>query len=201
MSRNTEKQPALIDLTVGDLKQFAYCPRVVYFRHVLPVRPSPTYKMEHGKMAQARMEKLERRRTLFKYGLEDCTRHFNVRMYSEKLGLSGLADLVLESSQECYPVDFKETESEPMNNHLLQLAGYGLLAEEHFGKAVRKGYIFLIGADEARPFELGGDLKGRVVETLKEIRRMIISESMPGPTEMSAKCEQCEYRNFCGDVF
>lgn len=38
-------------LRVSDLKQFIYCPRIVYYNYVMPVEKKTTYKMEHGKVA------------------------------------------------------------------------------------------------------------------------------------------------------
>ena len=51
-----------VDLTATDLKQWAYCQRIPFYRYVLPVRPAPTYKMERGRDVQAAVEALERRR-------------------------------------------------------------------------------------------------------------------------------------------
>lgn len=49
---------------VIDLKQYAWCPRVVYYQIVLPaVRPT-TYKMAHGIESHRRAEGNERRRGL-----------------------------------------------------------------------------------------------------------------------------------------
>ncbi len=56
-------------LTVNDLKQYLYCPRVVYYYTVVPVDRKITYKMERGRLSQAELERLEVRRKLTKYGL------------------------------------------------------------------------------------------------------------------------------------
>ena len=39
-------------IPVTDLKQWAYCPRVVYYHRVMPAPPRPTYKMKEGLAAQ-----------------------------------------------------------------------------------------------------------------------------------------------------
>jgi CRISPR-associated exonuclease Cas4 len=54
----------LLELTVNDLKQFVYCPRIVYYHYVMPVEKKPTYKMEHGARAEEVIERLEARRKL-----------------------------------------------------------------------------------------------------------------------------------------
>src|ERR1051326_706220 len=61
-------------------------------------------------------------------------RHFGLWLFSKSLGLSGKLDLLLETGDACYPVDFKYTTGRPRHNHLVQLAGYSLLVGEKFSK-------------------------------------------------------------------
>ena len=96
---------------VSDLKQYVYCPRILYYHACLPrVRPI-TYKMQAGINAQLPAEGRERRRSLRAYGLEQGQRHFNVPLVSERLGLRGQVDLVIETEQsgepEAIPVDYQ----------------------------------------------------------------------------------------------
>lgn len=65
-------------LQVTDLKQYLYCPRVVFYRYCLPdVRPV-TFKMQAGIAAQDRVTELEKRRSLRAYDVVAGTRHFHV---------------------------------------------------------------------------------------------------------------------------
>src|SRR5438876_7517403 len=95
-------------VTATDLKQWAYCPRIPFYHHVLPVRPAPTYKMQRGKDVQAAVEALERRRGFRAYGVCEGERRFGVWLHSAALGLSGKLDLVILTRDACYPVDFKD---------------------------------------------------------------------------------------------
>ena len=78
-------------LPVTDLKQWAYCPRVVYYHHVMPA-PAPTYKMKEGLAAQDLIESLETPRKLREYGLEAARRRFGVWIENKELGLAGKID-------------------------------------------------------------------------------------------------------------
>ena len=82
--------------TVTDLKQYAYCPRIVFYTYCLPLIRPTTGKMEDGRLAHEEARERERRRTLRIYGLEKARRHFDVWVASEELGLRGRIDLVLE---------------------------------------------------------------------------------------------------------
>jgi CRISPR-associated exonuclease Cas4 len=68
--------------TVTDLKQYAYCPRVVAYTYCLPLLRPTTYKMEAGIAAHGKAANRERRRTLVAYGLEHGQRYFDVSLES-----------------------------------------------------------------------------------------------------------------------
>jgi CRISPR-associated exonuclease Cas4 len=188
-------------LTATDLKQWAYCPRIPFYRHVLPVRPAPTYKMQRGKEVQAAVEALERRRGFRAYAVRDGERRFSVWLESARLGLSGKLDLVILTSDACYPVDFKDTEGGVRRNHRVQLAAYALLAEEAFGRPAPEGFVYLVPAKEVVRVLLTEEDRAGVGQALADLRRTIAEERMPPPTAVRARCVVCEYRNFCGDIW
>jgi CRISPR-associated exonuclease Cas4 len=186
-------------LRVNDLKQYDYCPRVVYYQYVMPAERKSTFKMEHGKAAEARLDALEQRRTVRRYRLSDGRRHFHVWLTCEKLGLSGKLDLLIESSSGWYPVDFKETTGAVRTNHRLQLCGYALLVEERYGCSIGEGFIYLIPSNRVEPVVLTDQLKAETLVALNHMRAMIMAQRMPEAT-VRARCMDCEYRNYCGDV-
>ncbi|WP_447973990.1 CRISPR-associated protein Cas4 [Nitrospira sp. Kam-Ns4a] len=185
-------------LRVNDLKQYDYCPRVVYYQYVMPVERKAMFKMEHGKSAEAHIDELERRRTLRRYALPDGHRHFHVWLTSEELGLSGKLDLLIESSSGWFPVDFKETTGSVRANHAVQLCGYALLVEDAYGCAVTEGFIYLIPGNRVAPIALTAELKRETLERLDRIREMILAQRTPAPTPVRARCPECEYRNYPG---
>jgi len=113
---------SLVPLRVNDLKQFEYCPRVVFYNTVMPVERKTTIKMGRGKEEEFRLDALETRRTLRRYDLGSGERRFHVWLESVRLGLSGKLDLLIVSPKGYFPVDFKYTRGRPHRNHLFQLA-------------------------------------------------------------------------------
>jgi len=188
-------------VTATDLKQWAYCPRIPFYRHVLPVRPAPTYKMQRGKDIQAAVEALERRRGFRAYGMRDGERHFGVWLHSEGLGLSGKLDLLVLTPDACYPVDFKDTEGGPRRNHRLQLAAYALLAEETFARPAPDGFVYLVPEKRVVALSLAEADRDEVRHALAAMRCMIEREELPPATAVRARCQACEFRNYCGDVW
>ena len=192
---------ATVELTATDLKQWAYCPRIPFYHHVLPVRPSPTYKMSRGKDVQAAVEALERRRGFRAYGMQQGERHFGLWLRSERLGLSGKLDLLIVTADACYPVDFKDTAGGPRRNHRLQLAAYALLAEEAFDRPAPDGFIFLVPEKRVVALALTDADRDDVRRALADLRMMIEREALPAPTSLRARCTACEFQNYCGDIW
>ncbi len=191
----------LIPLRVNDVKQFQYCPRIVFYNTVMPVELKSTVKMERGKEEEFRLDTLEKRRTLAHYQLASGERRFHVWLESPKLGLSGKLDLLIVSRQGFFPVDFKYTRGRPRRNHVFQLAGYAMLVEENFQTEVGTGFIYLAPVQEIIAVHLTQQLKERTLSLLDEIRRMIREGILPPPTTVRSRCEECEFRNYCGDIF
>lgn len=200
-SAGPEAAATVLDLTVSDVKQFAYCPRIPYYRYVMPVGRAVTYKMEHGKTAHVDLELLERRRKLRAYGLHTGERRFGVWLVSSRLGLAGKLDLLIVTPRALYPVDFKDTEGPPRQNHLFQLAAYALLVEEEFGRPVDRGFIYLIPQKDIREFSLTEADKAEVLRMLGAIREAVERERLPEPTPVRSRCWDCEYQNYCADIW
>ena len=190
----------MISLRVNDIKQYAYCPRVVFYQYCMPVDKKSTWKMEQGKIAEAQIDELEKRRKLREYRLAEGTRRFHVWVKSTRLGLSGKLDLLIDSPEGLFPVDFKMTTGQPHRNHVMQLCGYARLLEDCYQREVTKGFVYLIPQNDAVVFDLTEERKREADALIGDIRRMIEKEQMPPPTPVRNRCADCEYRNYCGDI-
>lgn len=190
----------MLTLNVSDLRQYTYCPRIVYYRYCLPsIRPI-TYKMEAGKAAQDGEEDREQRRSLRVYGLADGEREFNVWLESDILGMRGKVDMVILRADEIIPVEYKHSPGRGGKHVDIQLAAYGLLLEEETQLPARRGFIYYIPERRSQAIPLDAALRANVEHTLKEIRAMVLAERMPAPTPARAKCAICEFHRFCNDV-
>lgn len=186
-------------LTVSDIRQFAYCPRVVYFTYVQPLERPTTYKMEHGLTAEQRTDALERRRTLHRYGLSTGQRLFDPWLHSDTLALSGRADLLILTPDAVYPVEYKETTGPVTHNHRLQLTAYAMMAEEQYARPSPFGFICRLPDAMTWRLNTTERWRQRVHDLLGRIRQMVDAERFPEPPRERGKCVDCEFRRFCGD--
>jgi CRISPR-associated exonuclease Cas4 len=191
----------LFPLRVNDLKQFEYCPRIVFYNTVMPVDRKSTVKMERGKEMELRLDALESRRTLRRYRLAEGKRRYHVWLSSDRLGLSGKLDLLIETADTCYPVDFKYTRGRPRRNHVMQLGAYAVLVEDVMQRPAPAAFIYFVPSNQLVRLRVTERLKEVVRTRLREIRQMIREQMLPEPTPVRARCEECEFRNYCGDVF
>lgn len=191
----------MISLRVSDLKQYIYCPRIIYFYYVLPIPRRVTKKMEYGRLEHIEIMHLEKRRKLKAYGLLDGTRNFQVFLQSARLGLHGLLDMTISTaSGEVYPVEFKHSISKKGLHQKYQLAAYAMLLEDSLRKPVRYGFLYLIPTKTIVSVEITISMREHVKKALSAIRNIIASEKIPGYIRSKQRCTDCEFKNYCADL-
>jgi CRISPR-associated exonuclease Cas4 len=188
-------------LPVTELRQWVYCPRVVYYHLTMPGAGRSTYKMREGLRAQDLIESLEMRRTLREYGLSDAERQFGVWLTDSATGLSGKLDLLLRGEKTAAIVDFKLTSGGIAENHRIQLAGYAILVERVLGLSVPMTFLFRIPDNEVIAVPVTTEMRATVAQSVAAIRNMRHNQELPEPTPVRARCVECEYANYCGDVW
>jgi CRISPR-associated exonuclease Cas4 len=192
--------PALLGLTVSDIRQHVYCPRIPYFRLGLRLpHRAVTYKMTEGILEHQRTEALEHRRSLRAYGLQDGERLFDLALHSERLALGGRLDLLIRRADELIPVEFKNTRQRLGLHHKYQLTAYALLAEEQFGRPVRRVFVYFIPLKSARAVPITPAMRAYTRRMIGEIRRNVARELMPDGTRQLGRCRECEFLPYCND--
>jgi CRISPR-associated exonuclease Cas4 len=191
---------------VTDLKQWTYCPRVLYYRYCLPeIRPI-TDLITAGIASHRDEAGREERRSLRTYGLTVGERAFDVGLRSAVLGLRGRLDLAIAVPDRAAPgaeaivVEYKDSEKPAGPHFKLQLAAYALLLEEAWGLPVRRGFIYSIPLREAEIISITSALRQKVRQTVEAMRAAVNGERMPDAPASRRPCVSCEFRRFCNDV-
>ncbi len=183
------------------IKQYHYCPRVVYFLMVQGVRERTTAYMEEGKEAQAKEEsKDERRRTLFaERRVKVLESWHNLHLRSERLGIEGVADLVVRTPDGYLLVERKSVplRGRPPPSHVYQAAAYAMLAEDNMGIIIRR--IVLKYSNKTHEFALTEQMRRHVIWTIKQIKKIVDHEVLP-PYRRRKQCPSCGYRWVCLEI-
>ncbi len=187
-------------IRVSDLRQWVYCPRVAWFTLMCPVGKVESFKMRLGRQKEDRLARLQKRRSLHAFRLSEGEVHDNVRLFSERLGLSGMLDRLIRQDRQAFPVEVKFTSGPARLNHRVQLAGYALLLQDAYGATVPHGYIVSLPAGTVDRIEFHTSLLETTTRLIDSLRNMIRLEQPPPANPILACCIDCEYKNYCGDV-
>jgi len=201
----SEPEEGLFLIPVSLIKQYHFCPRIVYFTEVLGFKERRTESMERGHEEHERLAELDiRRKTLFGHRrIRILKRWTRLHVASERLGLVGTIDLVVLTEEGLAVVEYKRSSppKRPPPGHIYQAAAYAMLAEEYFGAPVRRFYIYYDDGRSSRAFKLTLTRARRdhVLWTAKKIRAIIEDEELPRPVD-KRRCSGCGYYRLCKGV-
>lgn len=189
-------------LSVLDVKDYVFCPRVVYFRKVLHAKEEmgsqqAAAREDHGKLD----EKEARRIAVVPYhkDLEGGEKSFSVPLVSRRLGLQGILDCLVRLAGEPIPIDYKFTESNRERvwaHHKYQLVAYAMLVEDSFGGVVRRGFIYYVPEELLAEVPVTQGTREFVKKALTRIRRIMQSEEPPLVRVDPKRCS-CGLRWIC----
>lgn len=182
-------------VTAEDIRQFTYCPRIIYFRYVARIKPKRTYKMQKG---QERHEQTVRVKDV--EISDETSKYYNYYLQDTDLGLAAVLDYFESDGVEATPVDIKtghHAEAQISEHHLAQLIAQAFLLETQLNLLVRKVKVVYTEDNVALTHEFGIDERQRLLKNLKLIQRIITEEILPDPTPHRGKCADCEFWVHC----
>ena len=188
---------------VTDIKQYAYCPRVVYFEHVMHARPIIGSQQEQGREEHIHLEVKEKRRKAalwVSHEFDTAEKLYRLELSSEKLRLRGVLDLLLKVRDELVPVEYKNMRSDKgraWTHHKYQLTGYALLVEDSYGRSVTRGLLNYVPEELALLVSITPEMKKFTFEIVKRIGHIIQRQYLPPVTVPISKCFGCEYFWVC----
>jgi len=81
------------------------------------------------------------------------------------------------------------------------LAGYSMLAELPYGAPAAVAFLYLIPDNRVFAVEITQELRATVVRAVAEIRQMGETQWCPPATPVRKRCVECEYANYCADIW
>jgi CRISPR-associated exonuclease Cas4 len=192
-------------VSVTDIKQYVYCPRIVYFDRVLHATPIFGSQQEDSKELHDDYVKKElRRKDAVYYSSEfvGAEKLLFVSLSSSMLGLQGNVDCIIKTAcGEYAPVEYKNMNSDKGRvcmQHKYQLVGYALLIEDNFKTVVKRGFVNYIPETLILQFEITPTMKSYVKRVLGHIKRIIRDEELPPIRVAKHKCAGgCGHKQTC----
>jgi CRISPR-associated exonuclease Cas4 len=119
-------------------------------------------------------------------------------LYSANFALVGRPDYLVNQGGKIIPIEVKSGAAPvvPYPSHLYQLAAYGLLIREHFGRLPPYGILKYRDRTVEIPFTPG--LLDRVSALLEEMQKDSSAVSVDRSHSESNRCRACGFRSVCG---
>lgn len=188
-------------LPINLIRQYLFCPRVVYFLEVLNIPKAAPVWVREGSEHHKKESELFKRRTLARFHLENATLKTNVNLSHSKFDFYGVCDVLIVSDENVYPVEIKLHGDKPTKSQKMQLIAYGILAEAIHNKKFNMGFVLFEKNSKTVPIKVVDDDKREVEKIVSEIIRMIEVGRLPYSSADDGKCTQCEFLNYCNDRF
>ena len=124
-------------------------------------------------------------------------------LFSQRYGLTGKPDYVVEDKGVIIPVEVKPNRiaPAPRESDVMQLVAYGLLIEESSGqRRAAPPYGLLKYRDAVFQIDFTDDLWARLVDLMEEMRHDSAARDVARSHAEPRRCRACGYRAECGQA-
>ncbi len=180
--------------TPEDVRQFVYCPRIIYHRYVLRLKRVRTRKMAKGTDDHETWKRKQIRRG------EDTDRYFGIYLSKPDIGMFGLLDAIDFDGVNASPIELKTGKApttQVFDHHRAQILAQCYLVESSLKAQVSDGAVYYQRNDSEIRIPYSAEDREFVASILGQMREIVISENLPERTQHSAKCVDCEFAPFC----
>lgn len=177
-------------LPISMLNQIEYCERRFWLMYVCG-------EMEVNAPV---LEGIQQHERAHEAGAEqdgETTIHRRLYVWSDRLRLSGFADVVEERAGEMCPVEYKHGRMGRWLNDHVQLCAQALCLEERTGRKVERGEIFYWSSRRRERVELTPELRTHTEAAIARAFALLAAGQMPPPLDKRAKCHDCSLEDIC----
>jgi CRISPR-associated exonuclease Cas4 len=196
-----EEEVGIEMLSISYLNALEYCPRRFYYECALGEFIDNAHVVE-GTICHARSD------SGISTSARDITILRRVWIWSDRLRLSGFADVVEEQEGQLTPVEYKKGKmGEWLNDHV-QLCAQALCLEDMLGHRIPRGYIFYFGSARREEVPLTVALRQHTEEIIQLAFTLLAQGKLPPPLggepikgktlpALHPKCRDCSLEPLC----
>ncbi len=181
-----------MDIWLSMLEHYAYCPRQCALIHLEQTYDENVYTIR-GSLLHNRVDE----------GFSSVENGIQVErglpLWSEKLNIRGIADVVEFYGDTPYPVEYKSGKRMKKIYRTaadIQLCAQGLCLEEMLQADVPKGAIFFKGSQRRREVVFSAELRNQTLATIQRVERLLEAEMIPSPVNDN-RCPNCSLVGSC----
>lgn len=180
-------------IQISALQHYQYCPRQCALIHIENIWTENQYTAE-GRILHERADSGGKER---RGNLKTCR---SVHIYSEKLGIHGIADVVEYHREKTlwqpHPVEYKRGKPKKTPEDRIQLCAQALCLEEMHETSIPNGDLYYGTTKRRVQVPLDEHLRELTLSTIHDLRQMLISGITP-PADFSPRCEKCSIADNC----
>jgi len=182
-------------IPISYLNALEYCPRRFFYEFVEGDMVVNDFVLA-GTLLHERADEPGKRTT------EDGAYQINrLYLYSEKLRLSGFADVIEEQNGVFIPVEYKHGRQGKWLNDHIQLCAQALCLEERQPDraTIPFGYIFYFGSRKRIQVYFTEELRARVHAAIDQAFKVAMFDTAPPPLEgkIAVRCRDCSLAPIC----
>ncbi|WP_032091955.1 CRISPR-associated protein Cas4 [Necropsobacter rosorum] len=186
-----DKQAEQLIVPLSALQHFAFCPRQCALIHNEQAW-AENYLTAQGRSLHERVDSGEPE-TRGGMRFERA-----VHVSAEKLGISGILDLVEVEIKtgRLKPVEYKRGKPKPDPFDEIQLCAQALCLEEMTGQTIAEGALWYMQTRHRVPVAFSDDLRAQTLTVIAQVRELLASGQTPLPN-YSKRCKACSLMEVC----
>lgn len=177
-------------LPISYINALAYCARRFYYEYVQAEMLLNEHVAE-GRILHARTD------SGASVWREDLVQERSIYVWSDRLRLVGLVDVVEWRDGAIAPVEYKRGKLGRWRNDHAQVCAQALCLEERLGVTIAQGYIFSFAQRRREDVPLTPELRAWTEELIVEAQRIAGLASAPPPTTQKVRCRPCSLEPLC----
>jgi CRISPR-associated exonuclease Cas4 len=177
-------------IPISHLNALAVCPRRFYYECVLGEMDVNHHVLEgrqRHRIADSGQHERDREEQTLR----------RVYMYSNRLRIAGLADVVKIEDGDIRPVEYKKGRQGRWLNDHAQLCAQALCLEERLGIVIPAGYLFYFGSQRRVEVTLDEELRTYTEGLIWRAWALAEADMLPTPIQNRRICRECSLEPIC----
>ena len=178
-----------LQVPISALQHYVYCPRQCALIHV-------EQTFDDNVFTQRGQQLHERAHEATAEVIDGVRIERALPLWSERLGLVGVADVVEFDGAVVRPVDYKHGRRRPGRHDDVQVCAQGMCLEEMLGVTIVAGAVYHHGSRGRRAVPFTHELRGLTERTVVDVRQLLEDQVVPPPAH-GPRCRECSLAEAC----
>ena len=178
-------------ISISSLNHYDYCQKRAWYIFVSGEFVENAHTVE-GTLLHERSDSSERTVR------GDLIQTRTVYLYSQRYGLSGIADVIEEKGGEIYPVEYKKGPRGDWKNDQLQLCAQALCLEEmlNLPQPIPRGFLYYASTGNRKEIPFTEELRAYTIQMIEAVRKLLETQRRP-EVLYNPRCRGCSLYPIC----